>query len=55
MKYRDGEEESSQLMRHAISLELCFSLLLVPVILGDVTQVDIHSLGNERTGVDRAV
>ena len=42
-------------MRHAIALELSGSLAGAPILLGEVPQVDVHCLGNERTGGDGAV
>ena len=42
-------------MRHPFSLELGFGLLLLPVRHGQLAEVDIDRLSDERTGADRAV
>ena len=42
-------------MLHPIALELRLSFIRVPVILGELTKIDVHRLGIERARTNGAL
>ena len=49
------QENSGEFMGASLPLDLCVSLLLVPLVDVQLPDVDIERLGHHRTGADGSV
>ena len=49
------KKKSSKFVGHPLSLELCACLLVVPIIKGKFSDINVQAFGHQWTGGDGAV